>query len=310
MKTCNFQDFPRNSWICVGFIVLGNNVHNSKFQKLWDSRGNHTEMGKIMLKTRVLPYIFAAREFPGHSFFRSARRKSIVRNTSLFPGFRSRGGEISCARTRRILPIPNWTCSYTRIYSYRERIWVRSPRSGQTGERRMELLPGLFHLIFQGWGARARISVLPLLFAGKKSRGCVFGGGVPFWKNGTRYSAFWSWCAIQIFLENLIILEFLEIHGDFQFLRQKPSYFFHPNRILRTFTCKMLFLGANLEFPGAVFLMSSAGAKRSKNTPFWGVEGIGEWQKVCSVPRSGDLPGGPVLHFPEKMNFCISMPTP
>ena len=53
----------------MGFIVLGNNVHNSKFQKSWDFRGNHTEMGKIMLKNRVLPYIFAAREFPGHSFF-------------------------------------------------------------------------------------------------------------------------------------------------------------------------------------------------------------------------------------------------
>ena len=71
----------------------------------------------------------------------------------------------------------------------------------------MELLPGLFHLIFQGWGARARISVLPLLFAGKSREVLCFSWGVTFFENGTRYSDFWSWCASQFIFGKFDILD-------------------------------------------------------------------------------------------------------
>ena len=49
------------------------------------------------------------------------------------------------------------------------------------------------------------------------------------------------------------------------------------------------------------FLMESAGAKRSKNTPFGRVEGIGGWQKVYSVPLPGGLPDGSKAIFVKNM---------
>ncbi len=71
-----------------------------------------------------------------------------------------------------------------------------------------------------------------------------------------------------------------------QVLEQKVQSFPHTNRILHTISYKMLFIWPNLESPGAVFLMKSAGAKPSKNTNIWWTQGIFFLQKVQGTPIS------------------------
>ena len=54
---------------------------------------------------------------------------------------------------------------------------------------------------FQGTGcACSDLGVTALVCREKVEKLCVSWGGSHFCKNGTRYSAFGSWCAIQVFL--------------------------------------------------------------------------------------------------------------
>ncbi len=90
------------------------------------------------------------------------------------------------------------------------RIWVPPPRDGQNWGTPYGDAAGLIIPDFPGMGRACSDLGVTALVCRKKSERCCFpGGGSPFWKNGTRHSAFWSWWAIQIFrgkLDNFWIL--------------------------------------------------------------------------------------------------------
>ena len=88
-------------------------------------------------------------------------------------------------------------------------------------------------------GSRYYRSCLP-----EKSREVLFSRGGPiFEKNGTRYSAFCSWCMIQIFLQFLHIFETHDGFGVFAGNVAKFGGFPDLHRDLQSFPCKMLFVG-------------------------------------------------------------------
>ena len=123
---------------------------------------------------------------------------------------------------------------------------------------------------------------------------------IAFLQKEIRYSAFWSWCVVQISFgntDNFPIFWKCTLISSF---KQKPSHFSCTNRILQTFPCKMLFIGLNIEFPGAIFLMKSAGAKPCKNTHLWEPRALFFLQKVQGTPCLGGIPAAPQAIFWRK----------
>ncbi len=118
------------------------------------------------------------------------------------------------------------------------------------------------------------LGVTALVCREKVEKLCVSWWGSNFCNNGTRPSAFLSWWAIQIFrgkLDNFWILWKSTMIFSFY---SKTQWFPNPNRILRPFSCKMLLLGLNLEFPGAVFFDGESGHQTFKKRTRLGVEGV------------------------------------
>ncbi len=70
------------------------------------------------------------------------------------------------------------------------------------------------------------------------------GHGIVHFGRGARF---------RFLLANLIIARYFGNPRCFPVPKQKVSHIFHVNRVLQTFSCKMLSVGVNLEFPGAVF---------------------------------------------------------
>jgi hypothetical protein len=60
--------------------------------------------------------------------------------------------------------------------------------------------------------------------------------------NFDKFAIFWKFTLISILVAN-------------------PSHFSHTTRILQTFSCKMLFIGLNLEFLGAGFFDEERGSQ-------------------------------------------------
>ena len=82
-----------------------------------------------------------------------------------------------------------------------EYIWVPPPRDGQNWGTPYRDAAGLIIPDFPGIGrACSDLGVVALVSQKKVERWYLLGGGSHFEKNGTWYSAFWSWCAIQIFV--------------------------------------------------------------------------------------------------------------
>ena len=84
-------------------------------------------------------------------------------------------------------------------------IWVPPPRDGQNWGTPYGDAAGLIIPDFPGMGRACSDLGIVALVSQKKVEGWyLFGGVSHFEKNWTWYSAFWSWCAIQIFVGKLM----------------------------------------------------------------------------------------------------------
>ncbi len=127
------------------------------------------------------------------------------------------------------------------------------------------ILPG-----FSGLGrASFNLASTALVCREKVEKLCVSWGGSHFCKNGTRYSAFWPWCAIQVFFGKLMILDFLEIHDDCMFL-VKTQWFPPSQEDFAGISLQNAIPGLKPGIPGCRFFDGEGGHQTFKNTPVWG----------------------------------------
>ena len=133
-----------------------------------------------------------------------------------------------------------------------------------------------------------------------KSDFCVCPRGGPFLKqNRMRYSAFWSWCMVRIFLGNFDKFAIFWKSTLICIFVAKSSHFPLTTRILQANPCKMLFIGLNLEFLGAGFFDEERGSQTFQKHPSLVDRGYFFYKK-CKAPQYlGGIPATQKSFFGE-----------
>ncbi len=148
-------------------------------------------------------------------------------------------------------------------------IWVGSPRSGQNWGSPNGAATRVISSDFPGMArASSDLGITALVSQKKVERWCLFWGGPIFEKNGHGVVHFGRGARSRFCCGNLIFLDILEIHVVFSVFIQNPVIFLIPIGFCGHFPAKCYSWAQTLNFRVPFFSMSSAGAKRSKNTPF------------------------------------------